>query len=183
MEIMNKLKKVNILFLLKTGIGSALAIILAESMGFSYSPSAGIITLLTIQNTKKETISIALRRIEAFLLAVIISFVLFTNIGYTAVAFGGFVFLFVAFCMLFGLKDGIAMNAVLMTHFLIEKRMDLPLILNEIALLFIGMGIGIVLNLIMPRYRERIRREQHILEEEMKVTLRGMANLLKEKDS
>ena len=35
----------------------------------------------------------------------------------------------------------------------------------------------------MPRYRERIRREQHILEEEMKVTLRGMANLLKEKDS
>ncbi|MDF2943865.1 MAG: putative rane protein [Herbinix sp.] len=180
---MNKIKKVNIFFLLKTGIGSAVSIILAESLGFAYSPSAGIITLLTIQNTKKETISIALRRIEAFILAVLISYIVFFSLGYTAIAFGVFVFLFVALCLLLGLKDGISMNAVLMTHFLIEKRMDLPLIMNEIALLFIGMGIGILLNLIMPRYRERIRREQISLEEVIKKTLRGMGNMLREKDS
>jgi uncharacterized membrane protein YgaE (UPF0421/DUF939 family) len=75
------------------------------------------------------------------------------------------------------------MNAVLMTHFLIEKRMDFPLIINEIALLFIGMGLGILLNLIMPRYREKIREEQVNLEEIMKLTLRGMGNMLQEKDA
>jgi uncharacterized membrane protein YgaE (UPF0421/DUF939 family) len=183
MNLIRKLKKVNIFFLLKTGIGSAIAIILAETLGFAYSPSAGIITLLTIQNTKKETIFIALRRIEAFILAVILSFLSFQSFGYTAIAFGVFVFLFVALCILFGLKDGISMNAVLMTHFLIEKRMDFPLIINEIALLFIGMGLGILLNLIMPRYREKIREEQVNLEEIMKLTLRGMGNMLQEKDA
>jgi len=183
MNLKGKLNKVNIFFLLKTGFGSAISIVIAESLGFAYSPSAGIITLLTIQNTKKETIFIALKRIEAFALAVFISYVSFQSFGYTAIAFGVIVFLFVALCMLFGLKDGISMNAVLMTHFLIEKRMDLPLIMNEIALLFVGMGIGIVLNLIMPRYRETIRREQDNLEEVIKITLRGLSNILREKDS
>jgi uncharacterized membrane protein YgaE (UPF0421/DUF939 family) len=183
MNYFRKLKQVNLLFLLKTGIGSAIAIILAEGLGFAYSPSAGIITLLTIQNTKRETIFIALRRMEAFILAVILSFLTFQSIGYTAIAFGAFVFIFVALCILLGLKDGISMNAVLMTHFLIEKKMDIPLIINEIALLLIGMGLGILLNLIMPRYREKIRKEQIDLEELMKLTLQGLGIMLKEKDS
>lgn len=183
MNYFRKLKQVNLLFLLKTGIGSAIAIILAEGLGFAYSPSAGIITLLTIQNTKRETIFIALRRMEAFILAVILSFLMFQSIGYTAIAFGAFVFIFVALCILLGLKDGISMNAVLMTHFLIEKKMDFPLIMNEVALLLIGMGLGILLNLIMPRYREKIRKEQIELEEIMKLTLQGLGIMLKEKDS
>lgn len=183
MKYIKKFKTVNLLFLLKTGIGSAIAILIAGGFGLAYSPSAGIITLLTIQSTKKETIFIAAKRFLAFLLAIATAFLAFKSFGYTPVAFGGFVFLFVALCNLLGLKDGISMNAVLMTHFLIERRMDLGLILNEIALLAIGMGIGIILNLIMPRYREKIRREQRLLEEEMKVALKGMSGLLKEKEA
>ena len=156
-NIKKNIKKVNVLYLIKAGLGSALAIILADRLGFIYSPSAGIITLLTLQNTKKETILIALKRVEAFILAVIITYFLFTSIGYTPIAFGLFVFLFVAGCILFKLKDGIAMNSVLMTHFLIEQRMDVSLFINEIALLAIGMGIGIALNLLMPKNKEKIR--------------------------
>ncbi len=182
-NIKKNIKKVNVLYLIKAGLGSALAIILADRLGFIYSPSAGIITLLTLQNTKKETILIALKRVEAFILAVIITYFLFTSIGYTPIAFGLFVFLFVAGCILFKLKDGIAMNSVLMTHFLIEQRMDVSLFINEIALLAIGMGIGIALNLLMPKNKEKIRRDQIKLEEEIKITLRGLAALLRKKDA
>ncbi|MGB4658439.1 MAG: aromatic acid exporter family protein [Mobilitalea sp.] len=183
MEIKKKIKKINILFLLKTGIATAVAILLAEGLGLLFSPSAGIITLLTIQNTKKETITIALKRIAAFVVAVISAYLIFYTIGYTAIAFGGFALLFVALCTLLGLKDGIAMNAVLTTHFLIEKRMDFPLILNEIVLLIIGMGIGIMINLIMPRGLDKIREEQNRLEKEMKSALLGLANMLRNKES
>ncbi len=178
----DKLKTVNLLFLLKTGIGSAIAILLAEGIGLAYSPSAGIITLLTIQNTKKETIDIALKRIGAFVLAAVSAYLVFNSLGYSAVAFGVFITLFVALCVILGLRDAIAMNAVLATHFLIEKQMGLPLILNETALLFIGMGLGIAINLIMPRNRNRIRREQLFLEEEMKKALRSIGEILKEKE-
>lgn len=183
MTLINKLKTVNIFFLLKTGIGSAVAILISGSLGLAYSSSAGIITLLTIQNTKRETLLIAFKRVIAFIMATLLSFLVFHSIGYTPIAFGTFVFLFVALCILLGLKDGIAMNAVLMTHFLIEKRMDIPLLLNEIAILFIGMGIGIVINLIMPRYKEQIRAEQNHLEEEMKIALHDMGSMLMDKEA
>ncbi len=183
MDRIKKISKVNPLFLFKTGFGSAIAILLADSLGFLYSPSAGIITLLTIQSTKKETITIAIRRLIAFLLGSLITYVIFQIFGYSPIAFGAFVFSFVAICFLSGLKDGIAMNAVLMTHFLIEKRMDIPLLLNELGLLTIGMGIGIILNLIMPSIMKKIRKDQLHLEEEIKKTLRKMSLLLKEKES
>lgn len=183
MKYLSKIKKVNLLYVMKAGLGSALAIILADRFGLIYSPSAGIITLLTLQNTKKETIFIALKRFVSFFLAVLISYLLFTGIGYTPIVFGAFVLLFVALCILLGLKDGISMNSVLMTHFLIEQRVDLPLFLNELGLLTVGMGIGIILNLIMPKNKEKIRNEQLILEEEIKTTLRGLASMLRQKDA
>lgn len=179
MKLSNRLKKINILFFVKTGVGSAIAIFVASWLGLAFSPSAGIITLLTIQNTKKETVFIAIKRILAFVLANVIALLLFSGIGYTAVAFGAFIFVFAVSCTALGLQDGISMNSVLMTHYLIEQRMDLPLILNEIGLLIIGMVIGIALNLIMPRTKEQIRREQKKVEEDIKTILRQLAYALK----
>ncbi len=175
-------KHISLLFLMKVSIGTAAAILIANQFGLLYSPSAGIITLLTIQNTKKETLILALKRVVAFAMAVVICFLLFQMIGYTAVAFGGFVFLFVALCLVFGLKDAIAMNAVLMTHFLIERRMDVPLILNELALLCVGMLLGIILNLIMPSKRIAIRKSQLLLEEDMKGALKTLSKMLRSKE-
>ena len=47
----------------KIGIGSAIAIFLAETMKLSYATSAGIVTMLTIQNTRKDTFNLAVKRI------------------------------------------------------------------------------------------------------------------------
>ncbi len=154
------IKPAQALFLLKVAIGSAISIWIAGSFGLLYSPSAGIITLLTIQNTRRETLSIAVRRLLSFLLSILIAFIVFSLMGYNFAAFGVFLLFFVGFCIAFGLKDGISMNAVLMTHFLIEEHMKPALIGNEALLLIIGMGIGILINMIMPKYRDRIRREQ-----------------------
>lgn len=177
-----RIKKVNPLFLLKAGIGSAAAILLAEVLGLSFSPSAGIITLLTLQNTKKETLMVAARRFLSFLLALLLALLVYQSLGYTSFAFGIFVLLFAGLCYLFQLVEGISMNAVLMTHFLIEKRMDFPLIINEGFLLLLGMGIGILINFIMPNYKKIIRMKQLVLEEEIKRMLRSLGSALKNKE-
>ena len=179
MDLFKNIKKINFLLLFKTGFGSAIAILLANRFNLLYSASAGIITLLTIQNTKKETIMIAFKRIVAFLVSVIILSIIFLRFGYTAIAFGGFIFIFVGICNIFGLEDGIAMNSVLATHFLIEKRVDFLLIKNEILLLMIGMSIGILLNLIMPKNMEKIKKEQRIVEDGFRERLYCMSNMLK----
>lgn len=182
MKTINKLKDLNFLLLLKTGIGSALAIIIANRLNLLYSASAGIITLLTIQNTKIETIYIAVKRIVSFFIAVVVAFIIFNRFGYTSIAFGGFIFIFVAICNLLGLQDGISMNAVLTTHFLIEKTMKPSFIINEASILLIGMTIGVLLNLIMPKNMEKIKRDQSIIEDRMKNILNCMSNILKGND-
>lgn len=166
---------------MKVAIGSAISIIIAEGLGLLYSPSAGIVTLLSVQDTKKETIKIAAKRFISFLMAMAISFVLFSFLGYNPFVFGGFILIFVGLSHLFDLKDGISINAVLMTHFLVEERFDLPMILNEVMILAIGMGIGIIINLIMPNYKKQIFEKQRMLEDEMRNTISTMALALKDK--
>ena len=174
----NNLSNINLAKLTKIGIGSAIAIILSASLGLQYSPSAGIITLLTIQNTKKETIEISLKRILSFGAALVISNILFETLGYTALVFGLFLFVFVAFSELVNLQDGISMNAVLTTHFLIEKTMNPAFILNEFCILMIGMITGVAINLVMRKNNHQIKDLLYEMDTEMKELLCQLADYL-----
>lgn len=136
--------------LIKIAVGSVASIFLADVLGLGYSTAAGIITLLTIQDTSRETITISVKRICAFLLATLIAYTVFHIVGYYVFAYGIFLFLFVAGCILMRMGDAVSINAVLATHYLLEKDMSLPLIGNEALLLLIGAGIGTLLNLYMP---------------------------------
>lgn len=178
LKIINKIKRVNLFLIFKSGLGSAFAIFIASRLNLLYSASAGIITLLTIQNTKKETLDIALKRIYAFLIAVILAYAVFSNIGYTILAFGVFVFIFVGIANILKIEVGISMNSVLITHFLVEARMDIELVTNEALILLIGMSTGILVNLIMPKNTEKIKRNQKIVEDKIREALSCMAKML-----
>ncbi|WP_180272618.1 aromatic acid exporter family protein [Konateibacter massiliensis] len=164
--------------ILKIAFGSAVAIILADLIGLNYSTAAGIITLLTIQDTTKETIFISLKRLLAFCFATLFSFAIFNLIGYHAVSFGIFLLAFVWICYALRLQDAIAMNAVLATHYLLEGSIPLSLITNEFMLLLIGAGVGTVLNLFMPDKVKHIRNTQAILETDLKKVLSKMSRYL-----
>ncbi|HKM04372.1 MAG TPA: aromatic acid exporter family protein [Lachnospiraceae bacterium] len=164
--------------LLKIAIGSAIAILLADYIGLQNSTAAGIITLLTIQDTKKETIKITFQRILVFVIATALAFLLFNLIGYHAITFGIFLLVFVGCCYFFHLTDSIAMNAVLTTHYLVAKNMGQPLIINELLLLVVGAGIGTLLNLYMPNDLKKIRNIQSSLETDLRNILEEIASLL-----
>ncbi|MCM1145520.1 MAG: aromatic acid exporter family protein [Blautia sp.] len=168
--------------ILKISTGSVAAILLAEAMGLNYSASAGIITLLTIQDTTKETIAISIKRILAFLLAVILAYVVFHLAGYRVVSYGIFLFLFIVCCRALGLENAVSTNAVLVTHYLAGKDMSLPVIGNEALLLCIGAGIGTLLNLYMPGKVKEIRTMQHMLENDLRDALFSMSESIKKED-
>lgn len=139
-------------------------------------------TLLTIQNTSKETITISLKRAAAFLIATVLSFVVFESAGYHAVSYGIFLFLFIGICQFLKLSEAISTNAVLVTHYLLEGHMELSLVMNEALLLFIGAGMGTLLNLYIPGKIKEIRHTQHILEEDLKTVLMRMSEYLVKED-
>lgn len=172
------IKKINYLKVLKIALGSSIAILIANLLGLSYSASAGIITLLSIQDTKKQTINVAKRRIIACFLAFIIAYVLFQTIGYYTYVFGIFLFIFISSSYLLKVEDGIAMCSVLVTHYLIEKNMSIEFIWNEILIFIIGATIGVIFNLFMPNNSKQIRSNIVELEGNMKNVLYKLGDII-----
>ncbi|MBD5521888.1 MAG: hypothetical protein HDR03_11845 [Lachnospiraceae bacterium] len=168
--------------IIKIAAGSVAAILLADALGLNYSTSAGIVTLLTIQDTTKETIAISIKRIVAFLLAAVLAYVVFHLVGYRVLSYGIFLFLFIACCRPLGLSNAVSTNAVLVTHYLAKKDMSLPTIGNEAMLLCIGAGIGTLLNLYMPGKIKEIRTMQRTLEEDLRNVLFRMSEYIKKED-
>lgn len=167
---------------IKIAFGSTISILLATFFGLQYSISAGIITLLTIQDTKKETIFISLKRFIAFIFATTLSIGLFPPLQFSTISFGIFLFIFVGGCYLFKLGDGIAMNAVLATHYILSADLSFSMIGNEAMLLLLGAGVGTLVNLVMPDHVKQIRNDQATIETELRKILFRMAYFLQESD-
>lgn len=164
---------------LKAGFGAAIAIIVALSIGLLNAPSAGIVTLLTIQNTRRETLKLITLRLMGFVLATVLAWLSFTIVGFDAWGFGVFVLFFVGFANIFKLEDAISMNAVLATHYLIWGEINLRLVANEAGLLAVGMGLGIILNLLMPRSLPYIKDGQLEIDAKISEILCQIASLLR----
>lgn len=176
---------VNYIKIIKISIGCCAAIFLASLLELQNSASAGVITLLSIQNTKKETLLVAVRRIIAFIFAYFIAFGAFSLFGFKVSSFGLFLFIFLIVCCFANLEEGIAMNTVLITHFLVAESMDIYITLNELMILGIGITIGIIINLYMPRKIELIKKDQITIDKGMIKLLEELSAILvgKQKDS
>ena len=178
----NRMKGWIMLKLIKIAVGSAVSIAAADMLGLSYSMSAGIITLLTIQDTSRETIKISIKRIIAFLLAAVLSYMVFYLVGYHVFSYGIFLFIFIACCMPLSLGSAVSTNAVLVTHYFLAKNMSFPIVVNEALLLLIGAGIGTLLNLYIPGKGKEIRVIQRTLEKDLRIILLQMSECLMKED-
>ncbi|MBD5459610.1 MAG: hypothetical protein HDR26_01520 [Lachnospiraceae bacterium] len=167
---------------LKIAAAAFIAIALAGEIGLKYSATAGIITVLSIQNTKRETLKSAVNRWLAFLCALFFSVLCFSLAGYRVLAFGMYLFLFALVCLSVGWTEAIAMDSVLVTHFLMEKSMDPLLLINETLLLLIGTGTGILVNLHLHKQQEEFQRLAGEIDTQMKSILCRMAEGLPSED-
>ncbi len=172
------MKKIDWLKIIKISIGCCFAVFLADWLGLRSATSAGIIALLSIQNTKKETLTIAGKRVCAFFIAVAAAYLLFTTLGYHLFSFGFFLLIFTFVCYLLKLETGVSMSTVLVTHFWTAQNFHYTLIINEFLLLCIGVGIAVLINLYMPRISHIIRQDQEEIDKSMKDIILQMSSVL-----
>ncbi len=155
---------------LKFTSAALLSIVLAKELGLLYAPTAGIITILSIQNTKRSTLNTAAKRSIAFAAAVLLAWLCFQGLGYTVFSFGVYLFLFSTLCFACGWVEAVAMVSVLVTHFLTEGNMNWKILINEAGLFVIGTGTGIIFNSALRR-REK---EFHILADMTDADIKGV---------
>lgn len=155
---------------IKTAAATVISVGIADYLGFKYALTAGIIAIISIQGTRKETYKIALERILATTIGLVISSLLFQVFAPNYMVLGVFILIFMPICVRLNLIQGFLVNVVLATHLISEKSTSLELFLNEFGLLLIGLGTALLFNLYMPDTNKELRK----LSKEMSITIQNI---------
>lgn len=172
----------NIVKSIKFALAAVLAIAIAAQLGLKYPATAGIITVLSIQNTKRETMKSARNRTLAFVCALILAAGAFYLLGFTLPGFACYLLLFALLCLYEGWGEAIAMDSVLITHFLSEQSMSIPLIVNESALFLIGTTVGVLVNMHLRQKGSLYQRLADDVDAQIKGILSHMSCWLSQED-
>lgn len=152
----------NLTHALKIAAAAIIAASLAGFLGLQNSVSAGIVAILSVAFTKKETLQTAGSRFLAFICAILISALCFKVLGFTLPAFFVYLIFFLVLCQFMGWNSAMAMDSVLISHFLVFQEMSLQTLVNEAGLFVIGVGTGIAANLFLHKnmdYMECMRND------------------------
>lgn len=164
---------------IKTSVGTALSIILAQSLGLENSVSAGILTILCIQVTRKRSLRASWDRLLACILAMLFAFVFFENIAYHPLVIGLLLLFFIPTAVLFKAQDGIVSSSVILLHIFSAGNVTFSIITNELGIIMIGIGVALIMNLYMPSVKPKLDVYQELIEEEFKAIFMQIARYLR----
>lgn len=156
---------------IKSSIGIVLAMYLARFFNLSYAASAGLIAILSIQATKRQTYETSKRRIISVFIGLSLSALIFKVFGFEIYSLGIFLIIFLPILNRLKLQDGLMINMVLVTHILDFGDISLAILFNEIMLFSIGIVTGIILNIHMPSKENKIKSQQILIEYYMRKIL------------
>lgn len=156
---------------IKTALASLLAIIVAQELSLEYASAAGIIAILNIFETRKATIEGGLKRTLSAVIAIVIGGLAFERFGYVTWVFGLYLLIFVPISFLLKIELGLGPSSVIVTHLLAFGEINSSIILNEMALVFIGTGFAMFTNFYAPNSQDQLNKLVASIDEDMKSIL------------
>lgn len=164
---------------IKTAVAAPLAVFIAELLQLDSVGSAGIIAVLCIQPTRKQSLLTAWHRIAAGLLSIIYAYVIFESFGYSPLTVGLLLLLFIPITNKLHITPGIVTSLVILFHFYAAKRVDVDIVINEVLIMLIGIGVALILNLYMPNLDSKFSELRKNVEANYQLFFRAIASYLR----
>ncbi len=168
---------------MKTAVGTALSIWIAQLLQFENYVSAGILTILCIQVTKKRSLVSSWARFSACILAMVFAFVFFEIGIYSPISIGLMLLFFIPATVALNIQEGVVTSSVILLHIYTNGDMNLPFILNELGIIIVGIGIALIMNLYMPSMEGELRKYQQEIEENFKHIFEEISHYMRTGDS
>ena len=165
----------------KTVIAASLAMFIADLLGLEYATAAGVIAILSVGNTKKSTFKSGKNRLLNFLFAMILSTILFNLLGHHVLIFALFLLFFIPCSAAWGMSEGIAPNAVLVTHLLVAPHITTSLLLNEFLLNFIAISLAFIVNWKMPNFQDELTAREKRVEHHFRDLFKRLSFIMDKK--
>ncbi|XJZ26147.1 aromatic acid exporter family protein [Bacillota bacterium Lsc_1132] len=168
---------------IKTALGAAIAILIAQQLGLQNFASAGILTILCIQVTKKRSFRTAWDRFLACVLAMPFSALFFEGIAYHPLTIGLMLFFFIPTIVMLKAKDGVVTSSVIILHIYAAHRISVQIFLNELGVIVTGIGVALLINLYMPSVDKKMEQYQQDIEENFRKIFLEMISYLRKGES
>jgi uncharacterized membrane protein YgaE (UPF0421/DUF939 family) len=168
---------------LKTAAGTAISILIAQQLGLDNFASAGILTILCIQVTKRRSLRTAWDRFLACVLVMPFSALFFETIAYHPIVIGIMLLFFIPTVVMLKATDGVVTSSVIILHIYLANHISLALFLNELGVIIIGIGVALIINVYMPSADNRLKQYQTRMEENFKVIFCEMVKFLRTGES
>lgn len=168
---------------IKTAVGAAIAIGIAQWLELDFYSSAAILAILCISVTRRGSLSVSWQRFAACVIGLIFSMALFELIGYHPLALGLLLLLFIPLAVKWDIKEGIVTSCVIILHIYTLQMVSFEIFLNELLLILIGIGIGLLMNLYMPSMEKELASHQLKIEQNFKIILYELAFYLRDPSS
>lgn len=141
----------------KVMAATVIGILIAELLKLHYSPTAGVIAMLTVLDTRKQSLVVGIKRLILSSVAVVLAIMLFNTFGHELWVLAMFLMIFIPLLTALRATESLAVGTVLVTHIYTINTTEAWIFINELALLFIGVGIAWVMNLHVLNIESDIR--------------------------
>lgn len=173
------MNKINYNKVFRIAVGSTLSYLICHLLGLENSASAAVITLLSIQDTRRETVKDVIKRVLSYFYAMLSAYILFTFIGFNESAFLIFMALLVTVSYLLDWTNTLSSSTVVTTHFLIAQNFNTGFVINEIMLIIIGTTAALLLNIFFINNTKKAERDCELIELDMSDMLKKIARYIK----
>ncbi|PLT30604.1 aromatic acid exporter family protein [Peribacillus deserti] len=167
---------------IKTAIGAMVSLIIANMFSLENAATAAIITLLSVQSTKRQSVVVAFRRFAAGLLGIAIATILFQWGSFTPISVGVLLLIYIPLMARMGLHEGIIPGFVIVMQLYLTKDITLGFILNEVIIITIGIVVALLVNLYMPSVEKGLRKKSAETEEYFKLIFLQLARFIRKKE-
>lgn len=144
---------------LKMTLVTIIAGLISKWVGLDYWLTGGILAVLSIQPTKRDSVHTAFKRIIDVFFAMILATLLFSLLGYHFWVFVIVVFVFSFISFQLNISEGIVPALVIVTHLLIYGKFSFPFFLEESLLVLISIGIATLFNSFYPEQGKKILKK------------------------
>jgi len=160
---------------IKIIVGFVSGTLIASLLHLAFPISAGIITILNLMDTKKASVNVSIRRLISAIFGLGLLYLIFELIGYGLIGMFIFVLIFTPLAFKFKAKEGLIVNIVLGSHLLVYHQVSTEHFLNELFIVLIGVGIGLLLSFHVPQKEQKIKILILEIDEDIRQNLYGIS--------
>jgi len=164
---------------IKTATGVSISVILAQALQLTYYTAAGLLTLLSIQRTRKQSLRTVSHRFFACLVGLAVASICFSLSNFRAWIFPVIFLVTIPLCVMLKIQEGVPSSSVVIMHAYTHGHVDLAFLWNELGIVVVGLGTGLLVNLYMPSIDKQIENYKRQIERLISVILGHYAKHLR----